>query len=1505
MMSRRSRWQRWSFILLFMFACSLVSVQAAPQSADPGNTIKVLVHHTDPSIVQSMHTSGGTLLADYGSFSLWRISRISQKRFAADDGVVFPNLETIELRDTTINTQQATPTVPIHLRQIASTQSQFWMLQFVGPIKEEWLGNLAKQGIAIVAYLPNNAYVVWVDGTQMNWLQSQIGSNPTIQWEGAYHPAYRLAPALKTSQPATDGNGFVAVTVQIYAGGSPDTTIAQLRSFGGNILQPATQVLQLINISLNLPANQLATIANWDNVFNIEPWSPPTKQDEVQGQILAGNVNPTSPLAPSAPGYLAWLQSKGFPTDPASYPIIDVIDDGIDNGSATPIHADFYELGSASNPDRLIYNQNCTTDSSANGGGGHGNINAGIVGGYNATSGTLYEDGIGYQYGLGISPYGRLAGTKIFRNTGPFDISGCSNSYSGLVSASYAAGAAITSNSWGADAAGAYTAAAQAFDLLTRDASASTLGNQQMLHIFAAGNDGPNTTTVGSPGTAKNVLTVGATENVRDQGVADGCGETNANNANDIAGFSSRGPTSDLRAKPDLVAPGTHIQGPATQDAAYNGTGVCGGPANSTRSAANSYYPLGGQTLYTWSSGTSHSTPAVAGAASLLYNYYGRVLAPGQIPSPAMLKALLLNTPRYLDGSGTGGTLPGTSQGWGMVDLGSLFDGTPRMLVDQSVRLSATGQTHIQGINVLDSGKPLRVSLVWTDAPGATTGNSFVNNLNLEVIANGQTYRGNVFTGAFSSAGGTADSRNNVENVFLPAGITGSISVRVIAANLAGDGVPGVGNATDQDFALVISNAEAAQTTGLIQTAVSWSDATGGNNNAVIEPGETIALTVMLQNVGSASASGISGAIALTGIGATLISSTSAYPTIPVNGLAENTTTYLFTIDSNLACGNALSFTHTVSDLNGTLFTQDITFTTGIDGILSTINYASTDIPKAISASGTPQIESTLPIVSAQAVRKVVVRMNINHSYTEDLTVTLISPANTSTTLVARRGGDGNNFTNTVFDDDAASSITSAAAPFTGTFRPEQALSQLAGEPINGTWRLRVNDGFNLDGGSLTAWSLDISPRIWHCGITTTIGAGTNQTAFLNNTFATPLQIQIVDGNSAPVVGTSVTFTTPATGASAAFAGTGRVATAITDATGTATAPTLTANNTTGAYEVLVSLAGILTPVRFNLANVLDTPATLTAASGTPQTTSINTTFGASLKALVQNNTTQPLPGISVVFTVSGSGASALFTNNSRVYTATTDQNGIATSLPLVANAQVGSFQVTATSGILAPATFTLTNLLPDPVNITASAGISQTAVISTAFGTALQVTVRDNTLAPLSGMLVTFSAPTSGASGTFAGATTSISVLTNAQGIATAPIFSANTTKGSYLVNATVASATPATFNLTNTGIPLSILPTSLPAMQVGKNYDQQLTVSGGSGTGHTFSIQSGNLPAGITLTAAGRLFGTPTAEQTFNITIAVSDSHGNTGTQTYSLAIQPGMPPPSFTVYLPQLTR
>jgi len=107
----------------------------------------------------------------------------------------------------------------------------------------------------------------------------------------------------------------------------------------------------------------------------------------------------------------------------------------------------------------------------------------------------------------------------------------------------------------------------------------------------------------------------------------------------------------------------------------------------------------------------------------------------------------------------------------GEVNMGMAFDGTLRILRDQLAAdlFTAGGQTRTFTIAVSDPTKPLRVTLAWTDAPGATSGAAYDNDLDLTVAINGTTYKGNVFTGAFSVPGGSADYQNNVESVFLPA----------------------------------------------------------------------------------------------------------------------------------------------------------------------------------------------------------------------------------------------------------------------------------------------------------------------------------------------------------------------------------------------------------------------------------------------------------------------------------------------------------------------------------------------------------------------------------------------------------------------------------------------------------------------------------------------------------------------------------------------------------------
>jgi subtilisin-like proprotein convertase family protein len=151
----------------------------------------------------------------------------------------------------------------------------------------------------------------------------------------------------------------------------------------------------------------------------------------------------------------------------------------------------------------------------------------------------------------------------------------------------------------------------------------------------------------------------------------------------------------------------------------------------------------------------------------------------------------------------------------------------------------------------------------------------------------------------------------------------------------------------------------------------------------------------------------------------------------------------------------------------GALFTVDsnVTFT-----------WASTDVPKSIPDGSLVGVTSTLAVTAGPtSIAKVTVALSITHTFDSDLSITLISPTGTSVLLSSWNGGSGNNYTSTVFDDAAGISITVGAAPFTGTYRPEAALSTLNGQNANGTWQLKVVDDASLDVGSLVSWSITVN----------------------------------------------------------------------------------------------------------------------------------------------------------------------------------------------------------------------------------------------------------------------------------------------------------------------------------------------------------------------------------------------------------------------------------------------
>ena len=352
--------------------------------------------------------------------------------------------------------------------------------------------------------------------------------------------------------------------------------------------------------------------------------------------------------------------------------------------------------------------------------------------------GSGYRSNGGYQ---GVAPEADL-----YFQAMEDDDSGALYSYgiNSMLNSAYNAGARIHTNSWGSQSGfGGYSTQSEDADdrTSTWDQYWSYDG---MTVLFAAGNE--RNDGVSSPGTAKNVITVGGHKN-RYSGAPD-----------EMYYWSSRGPTDDGRIKPDVVAPGDYVRSCKSQEAS---------------SAGGTW----SNTWYMEYSGTSMATPAAAGSSALVREYLTEVIG-RQAPQGSLVKALLILGAKDM------GTrdIPNNDEGWGRVDLvNSLIpDGEVGIFVDDRSRIKS-GQVIEYTFDVNTAGKEFKAVLTWSDYPGSSSSSvQLRNDLDLELVSpDGTTYKGNVFTNGRSTQGGSKDSVNNVEVVALDSTAQGIWTIRV------------------------------------------------------------------------------------------------------------------------------------------------------------------------------------------------------------------------------------------------------------------------------------------------------------------------------------------------------------------------------------------------------------------------------------------------------------------------------------------------------------------------------------------------------------------------------------------------------------------------------------------------------------------------------------------------------------------------------------------------------
>ncbi len=702
----------------------------------------------------------GRIVEDYGSFVVLSKNKSTDM---SRSGLDVQRIETsINLPGAKFDPVESTPAETIRVGDAIPNESGYYVVQFGGIAKDVWLESIRDAGVEVLQYVPHQALFVYGSGEAV----SKIAGHSRVRWVGKYAAEQKRSPELARFVSNVKGDSAMFDVAVFGRADLQDVAVRISNVIRGKILHRIKLPNNFFNVvRVEAAVADIAEIAKIADVFRIDQYEKPQIEDERAAQIVAGNFMSTTVL--NGPGYNPLSQ---FGVDGTGVTVM-VSDDGI----SIPGNGGFYVTSSNTVDGPL-------RGSTAGASGGHGHINASIIAG-DAPFGIL--DGLGYNYGLGVAPKANIINIPFLKSGNTTTDAQAVDDALNTLGPNGVPGS-ISNNSWGAGTNGnSYDSLAAQYDGFVQDGSlAGTIDPFSI--IFSAGNSGPGANTLTRPKVSKNTIAVANSENIRpESGFGNGA---SADNLDDLRSSSSRGPAIDGRIKPDVTAPGTVITG--------SRAGSCG--------SVSSCFDVN----HAWSTGTSHAAPQVAGAAALFTQQWRNGHA-GASPNPALIKAAIINSAQEMNGLTTNLlTIPNGNEGWGRINLKNMLNtGVPSLYVNQEIIFSDPGMAQGMIGTVADSTKPVRITLVWTDPPGS--GNpALVNNLDLQVNVGGTFYRGNVFSAGVSVPGGSGDTINNVENVFLPAGIPAGtfFSVAVSSVALNGNGVLGNADPTDQHFALVAYN---------------------------------------------------------------------------------------------------------------------------------------------------------------------------------------------------------------------------------------------------------------------------------------------------------------------------------------------------------------------------------------------------------------------------------------------------------------------------------------------------------------------------------------------------------------------------------------------------------------------------------------------------------------------------------------------------------------------------
>ena len=532
--------------------------------------------------------------------------------------------------------------------------SPYYLVQFSSTVKIPRLRQIELLGGEIFGYVPDNAHIV----RMTPHVAAKVNSLPDVRWVGTYKAGYKLADNLAQSYDALTTSGtLLDLTVMAFAGEELAPLENYLRQQGATIINAADSAIGPV-VTVRAVGSAIAAIIQHPAVSWVEEYVQPVLANAEGRKIMGAEA--------------VW-QDFGYY---GAGQIVAISDSGLSVEGA--MSEDFGDrLIRAFPPSAMNIRAACRAKTTFTDLHGHGTHVAGSVLGAGVLSGS---DPASKNYAnshAGLAPEAQF----VFMSLNTDGSSGiqCVDANGDYIAKGYDLGARISTNSWGSNDQGEYGEKSSVVDNYIWN-------HKDYLVLFAAGNDGRRgNQTVGSPGTAKNVLTVGATENNRtDRG-------EQADDPDTVTNFSSRGPTADGRLKPDVVAPGSFILSVRAPQAPIE----------------HFWEPF--DQNYAYMGGTSMATPLTAGGAALVREWMGKVRG---IPNPsaALMKAVIINGATQLPSE----PARSINSGNGRVDLKNTLT-AQYAIMDDHIQGMSTGETFEYTIDVV--GDSAAGTIIAADLP--------------------------------------------------------------------------------------------------------------------------------------------------------------------------------------------------------------------------------------------------------------------------------------------------------------------------------------------------------------------------------------------------------------------------------------------------------------------------------------------------------------------------------------------------------------------------------------------------------------------------------------------------------------------------------------------------------------------------------------------------------------------------------------------------------------------